>query len=167
MCLSWHQTQLQGGVNTGLANGAGLFSSFAKVKKRGESLSPLLRRAASLECSDNDVCLVMAKVYLCLDATTLDFKDSNGGTGNVGSDVYTMANGVVTSVASTVTALPTPTGGSGSAAAATGTGTATASGSGATGSGASVQLVSAAGNGLANSAPGMALVMVAAAGALL
>jgi hypothetical protein len=173
MCLSWHRTKLQGGVNAGISNGAGLFSSFAKVKKRAESLSPLLPRATSLQCTDNDICLVIDKVYLCLDATTLDFKDSNGGSGNADSDLYTMANGAVTSIASTATAWPTPNGGAGSKSGAkttgagTGTGTGTTSGAKATGSGASPQLVSAAGNVMANGAPGMVFVMAAAAGALL
>lgn len=172
MCLSWHRTQLQGGINAGMANGAGLFGTFGKLRKRAELLSPLLPRATLLECSENDICLVVSKVYLCLDATTLDFKDSNGGSGNADSDIYTMVNGAVTSVASTATAWPTPNGGSGSKSTALGaqltsTGTATVSGAKATGSGGTVQLVSAAGSVMANGAPGMALVMAAAIGAVL
>jgi hypothetical protein len=172
LCGDWYRSQLQDGFN-GVVSG-----------KRS-----LQSRAASLDCADDEVCMIDTGVFFCVDPSSLDFEDSNGGKGNLKSDLYTMSNGDVTSVASTATAIPTPTGsgtkasatgkGSGTAAgtaAGTATGTATGTGTaagatsstGASGSGNSAQGVSSSAENLkADSLFGLALVMVGAAGALL
>lgn len=102
ICNSWHQSQLQDMVNSNMLNGANSFSPY----KRN-----LGRRSFTLTCTDVEGCVAAADgLYLCIDVNTFDFKDVNGGSGNVDSDTYTMSNGEVTSLASTATALPTPTG---------------------------------------------------------
>lgn len=56
------------------------------------------------------MCIVLPGTsFLCVDPKSLDFEDSNGGTGNLTLDTYTMLNGAVTSLASTMTTYPTPT----------------------------------------------------------
>lgn len=98
LCQDWHRTQLASGLNAGLLNGASLYGSIGK------------RASTTLQCSDSEVCLAATTTLLmCVDVDTFDFKDSNGGNGNLDSDIYTMSNGAVTSVASTATGVPTPT----------------------------------------------------------
>jgi hypothetical protein len=67
------------------------------------------RASSSIECQDQEVCYIFADAYMCIDSMTYDFEDSNGGSGNLGSGIYTMQNGQATSLAATATALPTPT----------------------------------------------------------
>jgi hypothetical protein len=114
LCDNWHKSQLQGGFDQAISGSTSLFGTFAKRS--------LQSRATTLECTDDEVCLILPSLFLCVDPTSLNFEDSNGGSGNLDSDIYTMSNGDVTSVASTATAVPTPTG-SGSKATTTPTGT--------------------------------------------
>lgn len=76
------------------------------IKKR--SLWP--RASTIFECADSEVCAVAFRTsFWCIDSKTQDFHDSYGGNGNLDSFTYTMSNGEVTKLASTVTQLPTPT----------------------------------------------------------
>lgn len=103
LCRSWHQTQLSDALNANMLNGA---ASFGGGYRRS-----LGSRAFTLQCTDTEVCVAATPdSFWCIDAYTFDFQDSNGGSGNIDSNTYTMANGEVTVVASTATALPTPTG---------------------------------------------------------
>ena len=98
LCQSWHQTQLLDAVNANNLNGASLFGSIGK------------RYLTILQCTDSEVCVAATtELLMCIDPSTFDFRDSNGGNGNLKSDTYTMSNAQVTSVASTATAPPTPT----------------------------------------------------------
>jgi hypothetical protein len=117
LCADWYRSQLQGGFDEVVAGKRSLQS-----------------RATSLECADGDVCMIVSGLFLCIEPDSLDFEDSNGGKGNLDSDIYTMSNGDVTSVASTATAIPTPTG-PGTKATTTGTGSGTKATSTDTGSG--------------------------------
>jgi hypothetical protein len=153
LCDDWHKTQLQGGLDGAISSGTSLFGTFGKRSLRS--------RATSLECADDEVCMIVIDTFLCIDPNSLDFKDSQGGSGNIDSDTYTMSNGEVTSVASTATGLPTPTSSRSKI-----TGTSTEAKATATG----VSLgsnTSAAGNVKADSVFGLILVMVGAAGVLL
>jgi hypothetical protein len=161
LCDNWHKDILQSG-----------FSSNTIFGKKGKRAAA----ASSLECADEEACVNIGDTLLCIDSTTLDFEDSTGGSGNIDSDIYTMADGAVTSLASTeVLPSATGTGLADSTATATGLGgtTATAAGAKATASGSAssgpgqVDISAAVGNKKADGVLGMALVAVAAVGVLL
>jgi hypothetical protein len=115
--------------------------------------------------------------FLCIDPITFDFEDSNGGSGNVGSNTYTMSNGVVTEVANGATTLPTPSGSRSEATATATSGDVKATAGGAiataTASPSGAALVSGAGNTSAAASPmvekllGVALLAMGVAGVLL
>jgi hypothetical protein len=108
--------------------------------------------------------MILPGLFLCVEPSSFNFEDSNGGRGNLKSDMYTMSNGDVTSLASTATAMPTPTG-SGTKATATAAGAKAAATSGASVSGQGAS--STAGNLKVDGMLGITLVVLGAAGALL
>jgi hypothetical protein len=78
-----------------------------RVRLRARSAALQSRGSTNFECEDTEACILGNNFLACVDLETNDFQDTFGGKGNLGSDVYTLKNGVVTTISETATALPT------------------------------------------------------------
>jgi hypothetical protein len=77
------------------------------VRLRARSAALQSRDSTNFECEDTEACVLGNNFLACVNIETNDFQDTFGGKGNLGSDVYTMKNGEVTTISETATALPT------------------------------------------------------------
>lgn len=80
------------------------------LARREASLSHanISRRSVPLACEDSEMCFLADSYLLCVNPKTLDFRDNNGGHGNLESDQYTMSNGATTALPTAGNVLPTP-----------------------------------------------------------
>lgn len=108
-----------GGGGQGGSNAVSIAGRGDEQSLEHQQLEP---RASTFNCKDSEVCATaFGSTLWCINPSTGKFHDSLGGSGDIDSFTYTMSNGQVTELASTLTQLPTPTG---TGSAATGTGAA-------------------------------------------